>query len=78
MARQPQSGLPFLIRRSDSGQFSYWRILSADIVPHFNGEVSLDWSASRRKLASPGIIKISLKTGEFQTYLSGVSTTWIM
>ena len=67
MARQPQSGLPFLIRRSDSGQFSYWRILSDEIVPHFHGEINLEWSASTREMASPEIIKISLKTGDDKT-----------
>ena len=67
MARQPQSGLPFLIRRSDSGKFVYWRSLPKEMAEHFCGEFNLPWERGNRPVTAPAIVKISLKTGDEQT-----------
>ena len=67
MARPSSSGMEYMIRPGNAGSFIYRRTLRSDIVPHFHGQLDLEWSAARRKLASPGIVKVSLKTGDEKT-----------
>ena len=67
MARPSSYGTEYMIRPHNAGPYIYRRTLCAEIVPYFHGELNLEWSASTRKLASPGILKISLKTGDEKT-----------
>ena len=41
MAHPSQSGLPFLVRRSDSAKFADWHVSPEDVVPHFVGNIDL-------------------------------------
>lgn len=43
MARSSSTGLPFLVRRSDTGKFSYHRDVPAHVAAVVTGEVSLPW-----------------------------------
>jgi hypothetical protein len=64
MTRPTTSGLPFLVCRSDSGKFAYWRNLPADIARFVTGEVALAWTPVPHRLESRAVVKISLKTGD--------------
>ena len=67
MARPSSSGMEDMIRPGNAGTYIYRRTLRPEIVPHFHGDLELEWSAMTRTLASPGILKVSLKTGDEKT-----------
>jgi hypothetical protein len=64
MPRPTASGLPFLVRRADSGKYAYWRNIRPELAPFVAGPVDLSWSLTPHVLAGKTVIKISLKTGD--------------
>ena len=67
MARSSSTGLPFLIRRTDTGKFSYHRGLPVFVAAFVTGEVSLPWSTGVHLLGGRSTVKVSLKTGDEAT-----------
>ena len=64
MARTSSTGLPFLIRRPDTGKFAYHRTLSAELAAFVTGVLILPWTTGMHTLSGRPTIKISLKTGD--------------
>ena len=67
MPRSSSTGLPFLVRRSDTGKFSYHRDVPAHVAAFVTGEVSLPWTRGVHLLGGRPTIKVSLKTGDEAT-----------
>ena len=67
MARSSSTGLPFLIRRTDTGRFSHHRELPGHVATFVTGEVSLPWSTGVHLLGGRPTVKVSLKTGDQAT-----------
>lgn len=64
MTRPTASGLPFLILRSDSGKYAYWRNLPKEHAAIAKGTIDLSWALKSHLLDGKRVIKISLKTGD--------------
>ena len=64
MARRATFGLPFLILRSDSGKYAYWRNLPKEHAAIATGAIDVAWALKPRRLDGKQVIKISLKTGD--------------
>lgn len=67
MGRSSSTGYPFLIQRSEVGQFTYNRDVPAHLAPLVVGDVLLAWCGRTRTLAGKGTVKISLGTGDEKT-----------
>lgn len=67
MARSSSTGLPFLVRRTDTGKFCYHRDVPAVVAPFIKGEVLLPWKESIHKLEGRPTVKVSLATGDEAT-----------
>lgn len=67
MPRKSQSGLPFLVRRGDTGKYTYWRNLPSEIAMHFFGDIDLPWVTTPFAFETPKIVKVSLRTGDEKT-----------
>ena len=67
MARSSSTGLPFLIRRPDTGKFCYHREISPFVSEFVTGELVLPWKESIHKLEGRPTVKVSLATGDEAT-----------
>lgn len=67
MTRSSSTGLPFLIRRTDTGKFCYHRELPAHVASFVTGEVATPWSRGTHALEGRAAVKVSLKTGDDAT-----------
>ncbi len=67
MSRTSSTGLPFLVRRADTGKFCYHRDVPAAVAPFVTGEVELTWKESIHKLEGRPTVKVSLATGDEAT-----------
>ncbi len=67
MSRTSSTGLPFLVRRADTGKFCYHRDVPAAVAPFVKGEVELTWKESIHKLEGRPTVKVSLATGDEAT-----------
>ena len=67
MPRPTSSGLPYLVRRKDTGKFTYWRTVDANVASEMTGTVVLAWSISHHILSGKPYVKISLRTGDEAT-----------
>ena len=64
MTRPTTSGLPYLVLRTDSGKYVYWRNVRPEIAPSVKGEIHVTWAVAPQVLSGKPVIKISLKTGD--------------
>lgn len=64
MARSSSTGLPFLVRRTDTGKFCYNRDIPVHVAAFVAGDVSLPWSKGAHRLEGRPTVKVSLKTGD--------------
>ena len=64
MGRSSSTGFPFLVARTDAGQFTCRRNLPARLAPLVKGDVELPWSGRTRALAGSPTTRISLGTGD--------------
>lgn len=64
MTHPSTSGTPYLILRSDTGKYVYWRILSERLALRADGKVDLSWTSKPYVLRGNRVIKISLNTGD--------------
>ncbi len=64
MARPNSSGLPFLVRRNDSGKFSYWRNFRPELMRFVRGEVQCPWALKSVRLDQSPAFKVTLKTAD--------------
>lgn len=64
MTRPSTSGTPYLILRSDTGKFVYWRSLSERLALRAEGKVDLSWTSKPYVLRGNRVIRISLNTGD--------------
>jgi hypothetical protein len=67
MGRKSPFVLPFLLRRSESGSYVYYRSVAADVRPAISGEVLCPWSGETRVLGGNAAIKVSFNTTDFAT-----------
>jgi integrase len=67
LGRSSSTGFPFLVQRSDAGQFTYHRDIPAALAPLVKGEVMLPWADRTRRIEGKATIKISLATGNDKT-----------
>jgi integrase len=67
MGRKSPFILPFLLKRSESGGYVYFRSVPADVRPAISGEVLCSWSGETRVLGSNAAIKVSFNTTDFAT-----------
>ncbi len=64
MPRSSTTGLPFLVRRPDTGKFCYHRDVPATVAAFVTGEVELPWKEGIHKLEGRPTVKVSLATGD--------------
>ena len=62
MPRKSSAGLPFLLRRPDSGRYAYWRKIPTQLSVHLRGSVALPWSLDDHDLSGKPNLKIALDT----------------
>ena len=67
MPRSSTTGLPFLVRRTDTGKFCYHRDVPAGVAAFVTGEVELSWKGSVHRLEGRSTVKVSLVTGDEAT-----------
>ena len=67
MPRSSTTGLPFLVRRTDTGKFCYHRDVPAAVAAFITGEVVLPWKEGIHKLEGRPTVKVSLATGDEAT-----------
>jgi hypothetical protein len=67
MGRKSPFVLPFLLKRSESGGYVYYRSVATDVRPAISGEVLCPWSGETRVLGGNAAIKVSFNTIDFAT-----------
>ncbi|RYC29140.1 site-specific integrase [Lichenibacterium minor] len=67
MPRSSTTGLPFLVRRTDTGKFCYHRDVPAAVAAFITGDVVLPWKEGIHKLEGRPTVKVSLATGDEAT-----------
>lgn len=67
MPRSSTTGLPFLVRRTDTGKFCYHREMPATVAAFVTGEVELPCKEGVHKLEGLPTVKVSLATGDEAT-----------
>jgi hypothetical protein len=58
MGRKSPFVLPFLLKRSESGGYVYYRSVATDVRPAISGEVLCPWSGETRLLGGNAAIKV--------------------
>lgn len=64
MGRAGKSGLPYLHRRTDTGDYVYLKAIPARFRPYLVGEVRLGWAQRSYAIKGQGTIKIALGTDD--------------
>ena len=67
MSRSSTTGLPFLVRRTDTGEFCHHREVPAAVAAFVTGEVVLPWKEGIHNLEGRPTVKVSLATGDRAT-----------
>lgn len=62
MGRSGKSGLPYLHRRADTGDYVYLKAIPARFRPNLVGEIRLGWAQRSYAIKGQGTIKIALST----------------